>query len=318
MSNGSTQPGIRRYRRGNGFRYVGSNGSLSDEDRERIAELVIPPAWTKVWISDDSRSKIQAVGTDGSGRKQYIYLSAWTEQQEQVKFARSAKFGLVDPHLRQRLRKDAQSDDARLRALAGAVRFLDVSAIRIGGDDYARTNGSFGLTTLRCKHVCIDGETIALNFKGKSGQWWDVSFKDRILAGLFSDAAVRGAQARFLAFREGRRWVPLRAQAVNAYISEISDGEFSAKDFRTWRGTLIAARALSRSRKTPEEKRLIVAIDAVAEVLHNTRAVARGSYIDPLLTERYLDGTLPQQVSTEAGLAAFLDRLHSASMLDAD
>jgi DNA topoisomerase-1 len=290
--------GIHRRKRGRGFSFEDAQGTtITDEETlERIRALAIPPAWKDVWICLDPVGHIQATGYDEAGRKQYRYHDRWDQRRASQKYAAMREFAAVLPKLRRVVRRDIELEGMpRERALATAVRLLDLGFFRIGGEVYAEENESYGLATLRREHVHREGEEIVFDFPAKSNQ--------RRIQGIGDEAAIaaleamrrrRGGPEDLLAWKEGRRWRDLRSDDINDYIQAAIGVEFSAKDFRTWSGTVLAAAALAGEEKPASEaagKRTINrAVKTVAVALGNTPAVCRRSYIDPRVFDRYRDG----------------------------
>jgi DNA topoisomerase-1 len=284
-------------RSGRGFRYTTNEGDpVDDATRERAAALVIPPAWTDVWISPYANGHIQATGMDAAGRRQYIYHDAWRTQKDGIKFERALELAATLPAARRTVTRDLRRDDlSRERVLAGAFRMLDTGSLRVGSERYAAEHGSFGLATLRCAHATVTGgDTVELRFPGKSGQAWESDIRDGDLAALVTRLKRRGGRAQLLAWQDDQGWHPLSAAEINDDVRERTGGDFSAKDFRTLHGT--AAAAISLARTGPQEtkaarKRAVAdAARDAAEVLGNTPAIARGSYIDPRLLDAFDGG----------------------------
>jgi DNA topoisomerase IB len=303
-------PGISRRRRGNGFSYFDpGGGSVEDEDTlERIRGLAIPPAWRDVWICSDPYGHIQATGFDEAGRKQYLYHERWQLRAAQRKFESMREFAAILPKLRRAVKKDLVLDGVpRERALACAVRLLDLGFFRIGGEEYAETNESYGVATVLREHVSIEGEEVTFDFPAKSGQRRRQSIRDpEVKAAIEAMRHRRSGPDDLLVFRgEDGSWHDVRSEEVNAYLREKAGEEFSAKDFRTWHGTVLAAVELARegpsSSKASAERAIRAAIEGVAERLGNTPAVCRSSYIDPRVLDRFRDGktiTLPVAAKT--------------------
>jgi len=290
-------PGIRRQRSGRGFAYRDAKGDpVDDATRERIVALAIPPAWTDVWISPHANGHVQATGVDVAGRRQYLYHDAWRTQKDGLKFERALELAASLPAARRGVTLDLRRDDlSRERVLAGAFRMLDTGSLRVGSERYAAEHGSFGLSTLLCAHATVTGsDTVELSFPAKSGQEWESRIRDEDLAALVVRLKRRGGRAHLLAWQHEAGWHPLDAAEINDDMRERTGGEFSAKDFRTLHGT--SAAAISLARIGPEEtpagrkRAIMAAIRAAAEVLGNTPAVARGSYIDPRLLDAYEAG----------------------------
>jgi DNA topoisomerase-1 len=294
------ESGFRRVRSGARFRYLTPRGRAVREPRTlaRIRSLAIPPAYREVWICRDPRGHIQATGRDARGRKQYRYHARWREVRDELKFDRMLAFSRALPEIRARVRRDlARRDLAREKVIAAIVRLLEETAIRVGNEEYAVANRSYGLTTLRNDHVEIEGESIVFEFRGKRGKQHRCRLRDRKLARVLARCrAIPGEELFQYVDGEGHRR-SIGSEDVNAYLREISGEEFSAKDFRTWTGTLLAARALAASgggRGSRERRRqLLEAIDAVALRLNNTRAVCRKFYVHPGVVEAFERGSLP-------------------------
>lgn len=291
-------PGIGRRRRGGGFSYLDPEGGrVSDEDTlERIRGLAIPPAWREVWICGDPYGHIQATGLDEAGRKQYLYHERWHLRAAQRKFESMREFAAKLPRLRRAVKKDlAREEMSRERALACAVRLLDLGFFRIGGEEYAETNESYGVATVLREHVSIEGNDVVFDFPAKSGQRRVQSIRDpEVKAAIEAMRRRRSGPDDLLVFREDGGWHDVRSEEVNAYLQEKVGAEFSAKDFRTWHGTVLAAVELARegalSSKGGGERAIRAAVKRVAELLGNTPAVCRSSYIDPRMLDRFRDG----------------------------
>src|SRR5438132_5658908 len=296
-----TMPGIRRKRAGKSFAYVGPDGNrITDPDEvARIKALAIPPAWTDVWISSSPRGHIQATGRDARGRKQYRYHERWRAVRDETKYGRMVAFGEALPGIRSRTDKDlARPGVPREKVLAAVVRLLDSTLIRVGNPEYARENNSFGLTTLRDRHVDVSGSTLRIHFRGKGGKEHRIALSDRRLAGVVKVCQDLPGQELFQYVDEDDVVRAIESSDVNDYLRLISGQEFTAKDFRTWGGTVHAAEALLEVgdfRSEDEAKRNVVqAIKRVAEQLGNTPAVCRTCYIHPGVIDGYLDGSLPR------------------------
>jgi DNA topoisomerase-1 len=289
--------GYRRRRSGSGFRYVDQDGHPAPEpDRERIHDLVIPPAWEDVWIAADPLAHIQVVGTDEAGRRQYLYHPLWRVRRDRSKFRRALDLAERLPRARARVTR-ALGDEtlSRERVLATAFRLLDDAALRVGSERYLVKHGSRGLTTLRRRDVRITASTVALSFPAKSGQTASIEISDAPLAEVLTELSAGPDRAFLLAYRKGRRRVRITPAEVNDYLRRVTGGVFSAKDFRTLHGTILAADALARIGvldTTAERKKAErLAVQATATALGNTTAVARGSYIDPRVFRLYARGT---------------------------
>jgi DNA topoisomerase I len=294
-----TGPGISRRRKGRGFAYVHPNGQMVRDDatRDRIRSLAIPPAWKNVWICPDERGHLQAVGTDAAGRKQYLYHEEWRARRDRQKFDRALRLARRLPSMRKVCDRDIASRGlTRERALAGAVRLLDLGFFRIGSEAYTEENGSYGLATLRRSHVRVSGDEIHFDFAAKSGQRRIQTIRDPALARL-TDSLLRrkGGGHELLAFRDGTAWRDIRSEDINAYLKDLADEEISAKDFRTWHATVLTAALLAGEEQgvtsVTSRKRVVSSVvKEVAEALGNTPAVCRASYIDPRVVDRFLDG----------------------------
>ena len=296
----TTEPGIRRRRRGKGFQYLNPDGTTVDDAEVlgRINELVIPPAWEDVWISPYPGGHIQATGIDARGRKQYLYHPRWRARRDQEKFDDMLRFAGALPPLRQEVERDLAGPDlGREQVLACAVRLLDVGFFRIGSEDYAVTNETYGLATMLKSHVRVSADgTILFDYPAKHGKRRIQSVVDDDVCAIIKRLkARRGGLEELLAYKDGRRWVDVRSPDINQYLKDRSGLEISAKDFRTWNATVLAARALAVSfamhgTKTGRKRAVVRAIKEVAHYLGNTPAVARASYIDPRVFDRFNDG----------------------------
>jgi DNA topoisomerase I len=264
---------------------------------ERIRKLAVPPAWTDVWICADPEGHLQAAGTDAAGRRQYLYHPAWRERQDTRKFQRIESFARSLPEMRAAVERDLALDDVpKERVMAAAVRLLDRATFRIGSETYAEQNGSFGLATMRKSHVRIEGATLVFDYKGKNGLRRVHEIDDAMLVPLLERLKRRRTGGvHLLAFREGGRWRDLRSGDINAYIKDLLGEEHSAKDFRTWHATVLAAIDIAKvqleSNAATSKKRAIAAsVGRVAEHMGNTPAVCRASYIDPRVFDRFREG----------------------------
>jgi DNA topoisomerase IB len=305
--------GFRRVRSGSGFRYVDqANTPAPDADRERIRDLVIPPAWTDVWISADPLAHIQAVGIDEAGRKQYLYHPLWRVSRDRRKFVRALDLAAALPGARAQVTRALRDEgQTKEKALAVAFRLLDDAALRIGSERYLVRHGSRGLTTLRRRDVRIDGSSVALSFPAKSGRTASIEITDDSLAEALTEFAAGAPREFLLAYRKGRRRVRITPPEVNNYVREITGASFSAKDFRTLHGTITAADALARigplDSRGDRGKAERLAVQATATALGNTTAVARGSYIDPRVFRLYTRGqTLDLTVTPETAIRRLL------------
>ena len=290
-------PGWTRRRAGRGFRYLDESGSpLSGEDVQRIRSLVIPPAWRDVWICPLPEGHLQATGVDAAGRVQYLYHPLWREARDREKFQRIRETARRLPEVRERIEADLQLPGLPLeRATAVAVRLLDLGYFRIGNDYYTDENGSFGLTTLERRHARLHGGRLVFQFTGKSGVEHRVEVDDEAAVRAIQEMRRRRNSPRLLSYRPGSRWANLSSSQVNAYLSEVFEGDFTAKDFRTWHATVLAAAALAASAETgtsaaSRKRAMAAAAREVSEYLGNTPTVARASYIDPRVLHHYEEG----------------------------
>jgi DNA topoisomerase IB len=291
-------PGITRRRRGRGFEYRDDAGRRIADVAvlRRIRELAIPPAWDDVWVCPYPNGHLQATGIDAAGRKQYRYHDEWRTRRDQEKFDAMLDFAAALPRMRRRVRRDLGGEELnRPRVLACATRLLDLGFFRTGGEDYAEENESYGLATLLKRHVRLEGEAVVFDYRAKSGKRRVQAITDpavrEILAGL---KRRRGGGSELLAYRASRRWVDVRSDDINEYVKAATAEEHSAKDFRTWNATVLAAVALAgRERpatKTGRGRAIRAVVESVAAVLGNTPAVCRASYIDPRVIDRYQSG----------------------------
>ena len=306
-------PGIRRIRRGRGFSFEDMDGTtIEDEETlERIRQLAIPPAWKEVWICPDPFGHIQATGYDEAGRKQYLYHERWQQRQAERKFELVREFALALPKLRRAVTADLRRTGMpRERALACAVRLLDLGFFRIGSEVYAEENESFGLATVRRDHVTIKRSEVVFDFPAKSGQRRIQSIRDAAARRAIEEMyRRRGGPEDLLAYRDGKEWRDVRSDEINDYIHEHIGDRFTAKNFRTWHGTVLAAVELAGEQPPRSEaaaKRAIKrAVDAVSDALGNTPAVCRASYIDPRVLDRYRDGaTIKPAAATNGRMTA--------------
>jgi len=292
-------PGIIRIRSGRGFRYRGADGKAIRDPQvlARIRALAIPPAWKQVWICAIPHGHIQAVGRDARGRKQYRYHARWREVRDETKYARLVAFGEALPRIRRRLQHDlARPALSRERVLATVVRLLETTLIRVGNEEYARQNGSYGLTTLRAKHVRVRGARVRFEFRGKGGKLHVVDLSDRRLARVVQQCQDLPGHELFQYMNETGHRQTIDSADVNAYLQEIGGDEFTAKDFRTWAGTVLAATTLGQLGAAPGTRRtkahVVQAVAAVAERLRNTPSICRKCYIHPAVIEAFQNATL--------------------------
>ena len=310
-----SKPGYSRRRAGKGFTYRDTDGSpLTDAaEVERVKKLVIPPAWQDVWISPDPRGHIQATGIDAAGRKQYRYHDDWRTARDEAKFDHAKEVAERLPTIRDRLCGDltAERGLTKARVLAAVVRLLDMGMFRIGSDQYAvrEEDPSFGLSTLRPEHVRTQGGCVLLEFTGKSGVKHSGTVGDGEVCQVLRDLKRRrrGANRLFAYYdKAARRWRDLHADEINEYLREISGEQMTAKDFRTWHGTVKAAEALAEAgpQPTPAKRKKAVshAMKEVADLLGNTPAVARASYVDPRVVEAFEEGEVVEQPGEKAVL----------------
>jgi DNA topoisomerase-1 len=289
--------GIRRQRAGNGWIYYAPNGAriTGAAQRKRINALVIPPAWSDVWICSDPKGHIQVTARDARGRKQYRYHPSYREARDRSKFSRMLEFSEILPEIRERIESDLRARDlTRRQILATVVRLLDKTLIRVGNYEYVRENRSFGLTTLRDRHVEVKGAKLSFSFRGKSGVNHTVAITDRRLARIIQQCQDLPGQELFQYLDASGKRQAISSDDVNAYLREITGRDITAKDFRTWAGTMLAAKELcamgpAKSRREAE-RNMVRAIDAVAKRLGNTRAVCRKYYVHPGLVLAYLQG----------------------------
>lgn len=294
-------PGIRRLARGKSFRYIdAADQAVADEDTlARIRTLAIPPAWRDVWICARANGHLQATGRDAKGRKQYRYHPRWRAQRDEVKYERMLHFGRALPAIRARVEAAlALPGMPREKVLATIVYLLQVTMMRIGNEEYARTNQSFGLTTLRGRHVRIDGSDVEFRFRGKSGVYHSVAVHDRRLARIIRSTRELPGQELFQYVDDDGQPHSVGSDEVNQYLREISGEDYTAKDFRTWSGTVLATLALQEfeaAASAAEAKRNVLrAIELVAQKLGNTPAICRKCYIHPVVIETYLAGAMAQ------------------------
>jgi DNA topoisomerase IB len=322
--------GFRRRRHGRGFAYLDHAGDRIEdaETLERVHALAIPPAWEDVWICALPNGHIQATGFDAAGRKQYRYHDAWRVRRDAAKFESMVRFAERLPVVRDAVERDLALDDVpRERALACAVRLLDRGSFRIGSEDYADANETYGLATLRKEHVTVSGAVVVFDYPAKGGQ----ARRQRVIDEQAAQVVTlllrrRGGGEELLAHKDGRRWRDVRSTDVNAYLKQASGDDFSAKDFRTWNATVLAAIALAVSgpvasaSSTARKRAIRRAIEEVAHHLGNTPAVCRASYIDPRIFDRFdggltIGGVLPELAADAEGWPA-VQRTVEEAVLD--
>lgn len=313
-----TTPGIRRVKSGSGFRYLMARGkNVSDAATlARIKSLVIPPAWRDVWICPQENGHLQAVGVDARGRKQYKYHPRWREVRDEAKYGRMTAFADALPKIRRRVKRDLKLPGLpRNKVLAAIVRLLETTFIRVGNSEYARTNNSYGLTTIHNKHVKVRGSKIHFEFRGKSGKEHEIDLEDARLAKIVRRCQELPEQELFEYIDSDGVRHDITSTDVNEYLHEISGSDFTAKDFRTWAGTVLAALALQEfeafDSQAQAKRNIVAAVESVAKKLGNTKAVCRKCYIHPAVIESYLDGTMARSLKrrTEQKLSHSLHRL---------
>ena len=311
-------PGITRRRRGDGFVYLDRSGEeIADEkELQRIRRLAIPPAWTDVWISPYPNGHLLATGRDAKGRKQYRYHPRWRAVRDETKYARMIAFAEALSTIRQKLNEDLGLRGLpRRKVLAAVVRLLETTFIRVGNEEYARANGSFGLTTMRDRHVAIDGATVRFSFKGKAGKRHTVDISDRRLASIVRRCRDLPGYELFQYIDDDGEPQVVDSADVNEYLRDISGQDFTAKDFRTWAGTLLAALALQEYESFDSQaqckKNIVRAIEDVAKQLGNTPAICRKCYVHPAVLDAYADGLTLRtfQQRTQRALAERLEGL---------
>jgi DNA topoisomerase-1 len=301
------KPGITRKRSGKGFRYVDASGKpITDTDTlRRIRALAIPPAWSAVWICPLANGHIQATGRDQKGRKQYRYHARWREVRDETKYERMLVFADALPRIRARVDQDlALPALPREKVLATVVRLLETTLIRVGNEEYARTNQSFGLTTMLDEHVDVKGATVSFRFRGKSGKEHAIDVRDPHLARIVKKCEALPGHELFQYVDEAGEVRSIESSDVNEYLRSIAGDDFTAKDFRTWAGTVLAAMALrqfeSFDSQTQAKKNVIEAIKSVSQRLGNTPSVCRKCYVHPAVLNGYMDGLLVETLQQRA------------------
>ena len=313
-------------KQGSGFAYVGPNGKRVTDAATlaRIRSIVIPPAWTEVWICPSDRGHIQAIGRDARGRKQYRYHTRWREARDESKYGKMIDFAKALPKIRQQVSRDlARKGLPREKVLAAVIAITEKTLIRVGNEEYANHNASYGLTTLRDDHAKIAGQKIRFEFKGKSGKEHEIDLDDPKLAQIVRRCRDLPGEELFQYLDPSGQVHDITSTDVNQYLRLISGGDFTAKDFRTWAGTVLAAWALrefeSFDSKAQMNRNILRAVERVAMRLGNTKAVCRKCYIHPAIINSYMDGSLLRHLSRKAGkiLSESIDRLqpHEAAVL---
>lgn len=292
-------PGIIRKRSGKGFRFIGKNDNSIRDAKElaRIKALAIPPAWRDVWICPDPHGHLQATGRDAKGRKQHRYHPRWREIRDATKYEHLTAFARALPRIRRKVRRDfSMPGFGREKILATVVRLLETTLIRVGNEEYARHNKSFGLTTMRDRHVTVSGATITFQFKGKGGVQHAVDISDPRLAKIIKQSQDLPGYELFQYLDENGTPQSVESADVNAYLRDITGKDFTAKDFRTWAGTVLAARALQGFQRCDSQvqakRHVLQAIESVAKKLGNTKAICRKCYIHPRVLQSYMEGKL--------------------------
>lgn len=335
-----SSPGITRHRAGKGFYYRSSQGEKVTSERTlaRIKSLAIPAAWDDVWIASTANAHLQATGRDAKGRKQYRYHPKWTETRDKAKYEYVLDFGRALPEIRMRVDKDlGKRGLPREKILAAIVRLLESTLIRVGNDQYAKENKSYGLTTMRDRHAEIEGSKIRFSYSGKSGVDHEIELTDRRLATIVRRSQELPGQELFQYLDDDGKRQSIDSSDVNEYLKEISGRDFTAKDFRTWAGTVLAAEALTGFDLDPDEatakSNIVAAIESVAKQLGNTPAICRKCYVHPAVIEAYLAGdtveTIKQRAASEkkqgeldplehAVMELLVRRLNSAESLAAE
>jgi DNA topoisomerase-1 len=313
-----TVPGIRRRRAGRGFAYRGPDGRPVTDPGvlERIRSLAVPPAWRDVWIAPTANAHLQATGRDARGRKQYRYHRRWREVRDEDKYERTMAFAEALPKIRRRVQKDlARQGLPREKVLAAVIRLLETTFVRVGNEEYARDNRSYGLTTLRDQHARFDGPDLSFSFVGKSGVRQKVPVADRRLASIVRRCQEIPGQRLFQYLDDDGEPQTIDSSDVNGYLQAVTGQEFTAKDFRTWAGTVLAAQALRAMEAVDSDvlakKNVVRAIESVASSLGNTPAVCRRCYVHPAVIESYVDGSMLTAMADRATdrLVASLDSL---------
>jgi DNA topoisomerase-1 len=300
------KPGIRRLRSGSGFRYVDAKGRAvrNESVLRRIRRLAIPPAWTDVWICPQTAGHLQATGRDARGRKQFRYHPDWREARDATKYEHVIEFARALPRIRRQVARDLRrSGIGRERVLATIVRLMDLTFVRVGNEEYAKQNGSYGLTTLRDRHAKVRGGKLRFRFRGKSGKQHEIELEDRRLARIVRECQDIPGQVLFQYYDEAGEPREVSSNDVNEYLRAAAGDDFTARDFRTWAGTVLAMRelqGLAFATATDAKRNVVRAVERVAAELGNTVSVCRKCYIHPSVLERYADGALPGVVAAPA------------------
>ena len=315
-----TRPGITRERAGEGWSYRTPDGAIVEDEKElaRIRALAIPPAWSDVWICRHANGHLQATGRDAKGRKQYRYHPRWRTTRDETKYERMIIFGMALPAIRQRVEEDlALPGLPREKVLATVVRLMERTLIRVGNEEYARTNGSFGITTMRNRHVKVEGSTLRFSFVGKSGVRHRIDISDRRLARIVGKCREIPGQELFQYLDDEGSHHAIGSEDVNHYLRTISGHDFTAKDFRTWAGTVTAAAILGHCEEcatdAERKKNVVAAVETAARKLGNTPSVCRKCYIHPAVLDAYLDGSMKDAFASSVGT-----KPSSPHALDAD
>jgi DNA topoisomerase-1 len=301
------EPGFSRKKNGSGFAFYDTAGKLIRDSAvlKRIRSLVIPPAWRDVWICPKANGHLQVIGIDARGRRQYRYHEDWRVVRDETKYERVMSFARALPRIRTRVDNDLKLPGLpKAKVLATVVKLLEVSLIRIGNEEYARTNKSFGLTTMHNQHVVVNGATAVFEFRGKSGKKHKIEVTDRRLAAIVRKCQDLPGQRLFEYTDSEGNIIEVSSEDVNEYLRSISGQPFTAKDFRTWGGTVLAAIALSQMESVDSQaaakRNVVTAVEAVSRMLGNTAAICRKCYIHPAVISRYMDGTLARMLKTKA------------------
>ena len=301
------RPGIRRVKNGSGFKYLDPSGKTirAAAELQRIRSLVIPPAWKDVWICPDARGHLQATGVDARGRKQYRYHPKWREVRDQTKYDRMIGFAQALPAIRRRTAQDLKRAGLpREKVVSAVVQLLEKTLIRVGNDEYAKQNRSFGLTTLRDGHVKVKGSVVKFSFRGKSGVEHEVDLADRRLARIVRQCRDLPGYDLFQYVDENGERQTIGSGDVNEYLKAVTGQDYTSKDFRTWAGTVLAAQMLKEFEACKSDaqakKNIVAAVESVAKRLGNTKAVCRKCYIHPAIFDAYLDGSMLKTVAQRA------------------